>query len=117
MKKVLWMLVLSAFVAFGATNVMAKDDKGAKGSPVTVTGTVKVDGDVVKIVTEDKTEYILSKHCAETYKTKDGEKVTDLKGMCKETKDGKKMLMIGGGKGDHHKKTDSGAAPAVGDSK
>ena len=109
MKKVLWMLVAVAMLGFGA-NAMAKEkaaggDKGAKPTPVTVSGTVKVDGDVVKIVTEDKTEYILAKSCAEAYKAKDGEKVTDLKGMCKEGKDGKKMLMIGGG---HGKKKEGG---------
>ncbi|MCX7008010.1 MAG: hypothetical protein NTY53_12315 [Kiritimatiellaeota bacterium] len=119
MKKVLWMLVAVAMLGFGVST-MAKDkpaggDKGAKPTPVTVSGTVKVDGDVVKIVTEDKTEYILAKSCADAYKAKDGEKVTDLKGMCKEGKDGKKMLMIGGG---HGKKKDAGAAaPAAGGDK
>jgi hypothetical protein len=103
MKKVLWMLVAVAVLGF-SVSAMAKDkaaggDKGPKPTPVTVTGTVKVDGEVVKIVTEDKTEYILAKPSAEAYKAKDGEKVTDLKGMCKEGKDGKKMLMIGGGHG------------------
>jgi len=104
MKKVLWMLVAVAMLGFGAS-AMAKEkaaggDKGGpKPTPVTVSGTVKVDGDIVKIVTEDKTEYILAKQNAETYKSKDGEKVTDLKGLCKEGKDGKKMLMVGGGHG------------------
>jgi len=109
MKKVLWMLVAVAVLGFGVST-MAKDkapggDKGAKPTPVTVTGTVKVDGDVVKIVTEDKTEYILVGKAATDYKAKDGEKVTDLKGQCKEGKDGKKMLMIGGG---HGKKKEGG---------
>ena len=118
MKKVLWMLVAVAVLGCGVS-VMAKDkaatgDKGAKPTPVTVSGTVKVDGDVVKIVADDKTEYILAKQSAETYKSKDGEKVTDLKGMCKEGKDGKKMLMIGGG---HGKKKDAGAASAAGGDK
>jgi len=111
MKKVLWMLVAVAVLGFGVST-MAKDkttgDKGSKATPVTVTGTVKVDGDTVKIITEDKTEYTLTTKSAADYKSKDGEKVTDLKGMCKEGKDGKKMLMIGGG----HKKKDAGAAPA-----
>jgi hypothetical protein len=103
MKKVLWMLVAVAVLGLGVST-MAKekaaggDKAGPKPTPVTVSGMVKVDGDAVKIVTEDKTEYILAKQCAETYKAKDGEKVTDLKGMCKEMKDGKKMLMVGGGK-------------------
>ncbi len=117
MKKVLWMLVAVAMLGFGAS-AMAKEkggDKGPKPTPVTVSGTVKVDGDIVKIIADDKTEYILAKQNAETYKAKDGEKVTDLKGMCKETKDGKKMLMIGGGHGK--KKDAAGAAPAAGGDK
>jgi len=109
MKKVLWMLVAVAVLGFGVST-MAKDKTtgSSKATPVTVTGTVKVDGDVVKIIADDKTEYTLTTKSAADYKSKDGEKVTDLKGMCKEGKDGKKMLMIGGG----HKKKDAGAAPA-----
>lgn len=116
MKKVLWMLVAVAVLGFGVST-MAKEkaaggDKGPKPMPVTVSGTVKVDGETVKIVAEDKTEYILVGKAATDYKAKDGEKVTDLKGMCKEGKDGKKMLMVGGGaKG---KKKD---APAAGGDK
>jgi hypothetical protein len=102
MKKVLWMLVAVAMLGCGASALAKEkaaggDKAGPKPTPVTISGTVKVDGEAVKIITEDKTEYILAGKTAADYKAKDGEKVTDLKGMCKEGKDGKKMFMTGGG--------------------
>jgi len=96
MKKVLWMLVLAAFVGFGVTqSVMAKEGKHAK--PVTVNGTIKVDGDNVCLVADDAT-YTLTGNpkAVADYKAKDGQKV-EVKGVVKEV-DGKKELMVGGGK-------------------
>ncbi|TAN39166.1 MAG: hypothetical protein EPN23_00125 [Verrucomicrobia bacterium] len=106
MKKVLWMLVLAAFVGFGATQgVMAKEKKakGEKPVMVTINGTVKVAGDDVTIVADDATYTLAGNPTAVAdYKAKDGQKV-EVKGIVKE-KDGKKELIVGAGKGGHKKK-------------
>ena len=94
MKKILWMLVLAAFIGFGATQgVMAKGGKakGEKPTPVVVNGTVKVDGETIKLVADDG-EYTLAGKAAADYKAKDGQKV-EVKGVVKE-KDGAKTLMV-----------------------
>lgn len=103
MKKVLWMLVLAAFVGFGATQVaVAKGKaKGEKPVPVTISGTVKVDGEMVKLVADDG-EYCLGGAGAAEYKAKDGQKV-EVKGVVKEA-DGKKTLMVAGAHGGKHGK-------------
>ena len=109
MKKVLWMLVLAAFVGFGVTQSAVAREKKAKGEkplPVAVNGTIKVDGDNVTLVADDAT-YTLAGNATVVadYKAKDGQKV-EVKGIVKE-KDGKKELIVGGHGG--HKKKD--AAP------
>jgi hypothetical protein len=82
MKKVLWMLVLAAFVGLGVTqSAMAGKAKGEKPPPVVVNGTVKVDGETTKLVADDA-----------EYKAQDGRKV-EVKGFVKE-KDGKKILQV-----------------------
>ena len=107
MKKVLWMLVVAAFVGFGATQSVVAKEKGAHTPPVTVNGTVKVSGDDVTIVADDAT-YIVKSHnekAVADLKAKDGQKV-EVKGIVKE-EDGKKELMLapaGGGKGKGKKK-------------
>lgn len=110
MKKVLWMLVAVAMLGL---NAMAKDatatgDKGHK-PPVTVNGTVKVDGDNVTIVADDGTYTVKSKSdkAVADLKAKDGQKV-EVKGWVKED-GGKKILNLVGG---HGKKKDAGATPA-----
>jgi hypothetical protein len=104
MKKVLWMLVAVAMLGCGAS-ALAKE-KAAGGDkakahkpPTVVSGTVKVDGDKICIKTEDGVTYTVksrSEKVLADLKAKDGQK-TELKGMCKEGKDGKKMFMTGGG--------------------
>jgi hypothetical protein len=110
MKKVLWMLVAVAMLGL---NAMAAGDKpaGDKGHkpPVTINGTVKVDGDNVCIVADDGTYTVKSKSdkAIADLKAKDGQKV-EVKGWVKED-DGKKILNLAGG---HGKKKDAGATPA-----
>ena len=118
MKKVLWMLVAVAMLGLSA---VAKDaaaaggDKPAHKPPVTVSGTVKVDGDKLTIKTDDGVTYNVKSRDEKVLadlKTKDGQK-TELKGMVKEEGDSK-TLFVGGGKGGHGKKKD---APAAGGDK
>ena len=111
MKKVLWMLVAVAVLGM---NAMAKDaapggDKAHK-PPVTVSGTVKVDGEKICIKADDGTMYVVKSRDEKVMtdlKAKDGQK-TELKGMVKEDGD-TKTLFVGGGRG-HGKKKDAGAA-------
>jgi hypothetical protein len=106
MKKVLWMLVLAAFVGCGvAQSVAAADNTNtsssamSKGESKTISGTIKVDGSVIKLVADDG-EYILKGKTGD-YKSKDGQKV-EITGVVKENKKGVKTLVVGGG---HHKTT------------
>ena len=106
MKKVLWMLVAVAMLGLCAKAA----DQGDKphGKSVTVSGTVKVDGDKICITSDDGTYVVKSKDekVLADLKAKDGQNV-DLKGMVKE-EGGAKTLYIRGG----HKHKD---APAGGD--
>ena len=113
MKKVLWMLVAVAMLGL---SVVAKDAaaggdkaKGAHKPPVTVSGTVKVDGDKICIKTEDGAMYTVKSRDEKVLadlKAKDGQK-TELKGMVKEEGDAK-TLYVGGGKGGGHGKKKEG---------
>jgi hypothetical protein len=113
MKKVLWMLVAVAMLGVSA---IAKDAaaggdkaKGAHKPPVTVSGTVKVDGDKICIKTDDGAMYTVKSRDEKVLadlKAKDGQK-TELKGMVKEEGDAK-TLYVGGGKGGHGKKKEGG---------
>jgi hypothetical protein len=111
MKKVLWMLVAVAMLGMCsvAKAQAAAGDKPAHKAPVTVNGTVKVDGDNVCIVADDGTYTVKSKSdkAIADLKAKDGQKVT-VKGWVKED-GGKKILNLAGG---HGKKKDAGATPA-----
>jgi len=102
MKKVLWMLVAVAMLGLSAVakDAAAAGDKPAHKPPVTVSGTVKVDGDKVCIKTDDGVMYTVKSHDEKVLadlKAKDGQK-TELKGMVKEEGDAK-TLFVGGGKG------------------
>ncbi len=114
MKKVLWMLVAVAMLGVSA---IAKEQaaggdkaKGAHKPPVTVSGTVKVDGDKVCIKTDDGATYTIKSRDEKTLadlKAKDGQKA-ELKGMVKEEGDAKTLYVFGGKGGGHGKKKDSG---------
>ena len=109
MKKVLWMLVVAAFVSFGTTQSVVAKEKGAHTPPVTVNGTVKVAGDDVTIVADDATYTVMShdQKAIDKLKAQDGQKV-EVKGVVKD-EDGKKCLMLApaGGKGKGKKKASS----------
>ena len=108
MKKVLWMLVAVAMLGLSAVakDASATGDKPAHKPPVTVSGTVKVDGDKVCVVADDGTYMVKSKDekALADLKAKDGQKV-ELKGMVKE-EGGAKTLFIRGA-GGHGKKKEA----------
>jgi hypothetical protein len=115
MKKVLWMLVAVAVLGFSVSAMAAKDkpaagDKAAAHKPpVTVNGTVKVDGEKICLKTDDGVMYTVKSRDEKVLadlKAKDGQK-TELKGMVKEEGDAK-TLFVGGGKGGHGKKKEGG---------
>ncbi|MCX7008011.1 MAG: hypothetical protein NTY53_12320 [Kiritimatiellaeota bacterium] len=116
MKKVLWMLVAVAMLGLSA---VAKDAAAAGGDkakgthkpPVTVSGTVKVDGDKICIKTDDGAMYTVKSKDEKVLadlKAKDGQK-TELKGMVKEEGDAKTLFVFGGHGGGHGKKKDAPA--------
>lgn len=73
-----------------------KDKHASKPAPIqpeeTIKGTIKVDGEKVLLVAEDKTEYLLSASAAEANKKKNGEAVS-LTGTVT-TIEGKKWLTV-----------------------
>jgi len=90
MRRVEWfVVVLAVGLVFGADGVFAKGKGGGKknkhkadepaleiGKAMTITGTIKADGDNVKLIAEDKTEYMLAISTALANKEKNGQKVT-----------------------------------------
>ena len=102
MKKVLWMLVAVAMLGLNAIakDASASGDKPAHKPPVTVSGTVKVDGDKVCVVADDGTYLVKSKDekALADLKAKDGQKV-ELKGMVKEEGGAKTLFIRGAGHG------------------
>ena len=127
MKKIVWMLVLVAFTGFGLLQTVVAEDTAPATppkqrehkwpEPKTFSGTIKVDGDTIKLVTDADGALILKSNpeALAEYKAKDGQKV-EIKGHVRE-KDGVKMLFFGKrgprgeGHGKHGKKGDA-AAPA-----
>jgi hypothetical protein len=89
-------IVLAAGLVVGVDGAFAKGNKGGAagggkkgkrkgdvsapavvvGQSMTIAGTVKVDGDTVKLIAEDKTEYLLAISTALANKDKNGQKVT-----------------------------------------
>ena len=92
MKKYL-MIALAAMLAstIGIGSALAKDAAAAKnpGTQVTVTGTVKVDGEKTTITTADGVVYMVKGDKSLT----DGQKVEGLAGTCKDGKDGKILIV------------------------
>ena len=124
MKKAVWLVVLVAFAGFGLLQTVLADDtapatapKHERPAPKTFSGTIKVDGDTIKLVADDGTYVLKSRDpkALDEYKAKDGQKV-EIKGMSRD-KDGVKTLYVFGahgprGEGKHGKKGDK-AAPAA----
>ncbi|MCX6998027.1 MAG: hypothetical protein NTV49_13315 [Kiritimatiellaeota bacterium] len=113
MKKAVWMLALAAFVGFGLLQAVVAEDT-APAAPAkqhvrpemkTFSGTIKVDGDTIKLMgTTDGDLVLKSRAGLDAYKAKDGQKV-EIKGFVRE-KDGAKTLYVAGerGAGGHGKK-------------
>jgi len=109
MKKAVLLAVLVAFAGFGLLQtVMAEDTAPAKAPKhqqharpemKTYSGTVKVEGDTIKLVADDGTYTIRSRDTKvmDEYKAKDGQKV-EIKGFAHE-KDGVKTLFVMGARG------------------
>lgn len=86
------MLILAAGFVMGPDSALAKEKKAGKGKKKkaqveekqvisvgeskTISGTIKVDGDVVKLVCDGGIEYLLSGSTAEANKDKTSQKVT-----------------------------------------
>ena len=130
MKKLVWSLVLVAFAGFGLLQIVCAEDTAPAPAPKqhhehkmpemkTFSGTIKVDGDTIKLVADDGTYVLKSRDpkALDEYKAKDGQKV-EIKGFSRD-KDGVKTLFVfgahaprGEGHGKHGKKADK-AAPAA----
>ena len=110
MKKYL-MFALATLVASVMVSgvALAKEHKGDKGTPVTVSGTLKVDGEAITLTTDDGVVYTVKSHGDKDLAAKNGQKV-ELKGMVSD-KDGAKVLYVhGAGKHGGKKHAEGGEA-------